>query len=111
MFPHLFSDLGLDILLLEFAFYTFWFERYYSGGRKTLCIKNYALSAKCGAWLSLVIFLIPNNFLKQSFCGLSHWFKAQLVLHISIPDTSLAGLCFLAFVFGPLPPPTVIHSL
>lgn len=79
--------------------YTFQFENHYSWGRKTLCIKNYAPSTKGGAWLFLVIFLAPNNFLNQSFCGLSRLLKAQLILHISIPKHPsyrfvLFGVCF-----------------
>lgn len=85
--------------------YTFWFEYYSSWGRKTLCIKNDSPSTKCGACLFLVIFLVPNNFLKQSFCGLSHLVKAQLILHISIPDTVLQVCAFwhLFLALCPLP--------
>lgn len=37
-------------------------------------------------------------------------FKPQLILHISIPDPSLTGLCFLALGFGPLILP-LLHML
>lgn len=87
--------------------YTFWVENYYSWGRKTLCIKNRAPSTKCGAWLFPVIFLAPNNFLNQSFCGLNHLLKAQLILRISIPEHQ----SYRFVLFGPLPPPTVGHAL
>lgn len=110
MLPYLITDLGLDSLFLEFAFTLSGLRITLLEGEKNYALRMMPLLLSAGPDSSLVFSFAPNHFLKQPFCGLSRMFRPQLILHVSIPDTSPTGSCF-HHLFSALCLLTLLHML